>query len=176
MRRSTAAGLSAADLARAARSSWAFFESAAALRRSAKLVFLDLFISTYASRHETAPGPFRLVQIGAHPAIFQGHEKAKIGRLRLVETPRFEGHRLFERAVSTTVKILLRLAAFPVVRCSTRLCRKRSQDRQDLLAERLAQNHYGNINPDVIRRDARGLAEIFDRDTGRRLEDPAPLS
>jgi hypothetical protein len=44
-RRSTAAGPSAADLARAARSSWAFFASAAALKRSAKLVFLDLFIS-----------------------------------------------------------------------------------------------------------------------------------
>src|SRR6266446_2424652 len=46
VRRSTAAGLSAEDLARAARSSWAFFASAAALSRSAKLVFLDLFIST----------------------------------------------------------------------------------------------------------------------------------
>src|SRR6266446_1571882 len=44
-RRSTAAGLSASDLARTARSSWVFFASAAALRRSAKLVFLDLFIS-----------------------------------------------------------------------------------------------------------------------------------
>src|SRR6266404_8848195 len=45
VRCSTAAGLSAEDLARAARSSWAFFASAAALRRSAKLVFLDLSIS-----------------------------------------------------------------------------------------------------------------------------------
>src|SRR6266404_6748740 len=45
LRRSTAAGLSASDLARTARSSWVFFASAAALRRSAKLVFLDLFIS-----------------------------------------------------------------------------------------------------------------------------------
>src|SRR5437762_2040194 len=44
--RSTAAGLSAADLARAARSSWAFLASAAALRRSAKPVFLDLFIGS----------------------------------------------------------------------------------------------------------------------------------
>jgi hypothetical protein len=44
-RRSTAAGLSAADLARAARSSWAFFAFAAALRRSAKSVFLGPFIS-----------------------------------------------------------------------------------------------------------------------------------
>jgi hypothetical protein len=34
-----------AERARAARSSWAFFASGAALRRSAKLVFLDLFIS-----------------------------------------------------------------------------------------------------------------------------------
>src|ERR1700738_2508455 len=47
LRRSTAAGLSAADRARAARSSSAFFASAAALRRSAKLVFLDLFISIF---------------------------------------------------------------------------------------------------------------------------------
>src|SRR5271168_513142 len=42
---STSAGLSAADLARAARSSWAFFAFAAAFRRSAKLVFLGPFIS-----------------------------------------------------------------------------------------------------------------------------------
>ena len=42
---STAVGLSAADLARAARSSWAFFASAAVLRRSAKSAVLDLFIS-----------------------------------------------------------------------------------------------------------------------------------
>src|SRR3984893_18417075 len=48
VRCSTAAGLSAADLARAARSSWAFFASAAALRRSAKPVFLDLSIQSYA--------------------------------------------------------------------------------------------------------------------------------
>src|SRR5438132_14188419 len=45
VRRSTAAGLSASDLARAARSSWAFFAFAATLRRSAKLVFLGPFIS-----------------------------------------------------------------------------------------------------------------------------------
>src|ERR1700724_2739419 len=44
VRCSTAAGLSAADLARAARSSWAFFAFAAALRRSAKLVFLGPLI------------------------------------------------------------------------------------------------------------------------------------
>src|ERR1700686_5044084 len=42
-----AAGLSASDLAWAARSSWAFFASAAALRRSAKLAFLDQFISVF---------------------------------------------------------------------------------------------------------------------------------
>ena len=47
LRRSTAAGLSASDLAWAARSSWAFFASAAALRRSAKLAFLDQFISVF---------------------------------------------------------------------------------------------------------------------------------
>jgi hypothetical protein len=48
-RRSTAAGLSASDLARAARSSCAFFVSAAALRRSAKPVFLVLFIDDFRS-------------------------------------------------------------------------------------------------------------------------------
>src|SRR5260370_20855894 len=42
-----AAGLSASDLGWAARSSWAFFASAAALRRSAKLAFLDQFISVF---------------------------------------------------------------------------------------------------------------------------------
>src|ERR1700746_1006263 len=47
LRRSTAAGLSASDLAWAARSSWAFFASAAALRRSVKLAFLDQFISVF---------------------------------------------------------------------------------------------------------------------------------
>src|SRR6267143_4566465 len=56
VRRSTAAGLSASDLARAARSSWAFFASAAALRRSAKLVFLGLFISvSYAQENGSWP-------------------------------------------------------------------------------------------------------------------------
>src|SRR5277367_770759 len=54
-RRSTAAGLSAADLARAARSSWAFFEFAAALRRSAKLVFLGPFISILYAQGKAAP-------------------------------------------------------------------------------------------------------------------------
>jgi hypothetical protein len=47
IRRSTAARLSDSDLARAARSSCAFSAFAAALRRSAKLVFLDLFISVF---------------------------------------------------------------------------------------------------------------------------------
>jgi hypothetical protein len=35
---------------------------------------------------------------------------------------------------------------------------------------------YGSINPDVVHRHAKWIAAIFDRDTGRRLEDPAPLS
>src|SRR5271154_1848159 len=45
--RSTAAGLSAADLARAARSNRAFLASAAAAKRSPNPVLLDLFISIY---------------------------------------------------------------------------------------------------------------------------------
>ena len=48
------AGLSAADLARAARSSWAFFASAAALSRSAKLVFLDLSISVFCAQEKNS--------------------------------------------------------------------------------------------------------------------------
>src|SRR5438477_13192824 len=54
-RRSTAAGLSAADLARAVRSSWGFFAFAAALRRSAMLVFLGQFISILYTREKAAP-------------------------------------------------------------------------------------------------------------------------
>ena len=47
-------GLSASDLARAARSNWAFFASAAALRRSVKPVFLNLFISILYAKGEVA--------------------------------------------------------------------------------------------------------------------------
>src|SRR6202040_146261 len=57
LRRSTAVGLSAADLARAARSNWAFFASAAVLRRSAKSAFLDLFISLLIRSREAVSGP-----------------------------------------------------------------------------------------------------------------------
>src|SRR5437660_890736 len=82
VRRSTAAGLSAADFARAARSSWAFFASAAALRRSAKPIFLDLFISVFYARGEAAPGPKgRWFQIGARHAIFQRMDETKIEKL-----------------------------------------------------------------------------------------------
>src|SRR5258705_10429978 len=71
VRCSTAAGLSAADLARAARSSWAFFASAAALRRSAKPVFLDLSISILYAHGEAAPGPKgRWFQIGAYSSAW----------------------------------------------------------------------------------------------------------
>src|SRR6516162_377192 len=81
IRRSTAAGLSAADRARAARSSWAFFASAAALRRSAKLVFFDLSISVFTLK-KTAPGiEDRRFQIGARHAIFQGTGETKIEKL-----------------------------------------------------------------------------------------------
>jgi len=82
VRCSTAAGLSATDLARAARSSWAFFASAAALRRSAKPVFLDLSISILYAHGEAAPGPKgRWFQIGARPAIFQRMDETKIEKL-----------------------------------------------------------------------------------------------
>src|SRR6266478_9255174 len=82
VRCSTAAGLSAADFARAARSSWAFFASAAALRRSAKPVFLDLSISVLYAHGEAAPGPRgRWFQIGARHAIFEGMDETKIDKL-----------------------------------------------------------------------------------------------
>src|SRR5258707_5553494 len=82
VRCSTAAGLSAADLARAALSSWAFFASAAALRRSAKPVFLDLSISILYAQREAGRGPNgRWFQIGACHAIFQGMDETKIEKL-----------------------------------------------------------------------------------------------
>ena len=60
--RSTAAGLSAADLARAARSSWAFFAFAAALRRSAKPVFFGQFFSIlYAQGKKRPQGGWRFL-------------------------------------------------------------------------------------------------------------------
>src|SRR6266481_8770594 len=80
-RRSTAAGLSAADLARAARSSWAFFASAAALRRSAKPMFLDLFISILYAQTK------RLLAYGidgfrsALPRHIPGHGRDKLEKL-----------------------------------------------------------------------------------------------
>src|SRR6266478_8211525 len=64
-RRSTAAGLSASDLDRTARSSWPFFASAAALSRSAKLVFLELFISIYTLKGNGSWPSGRWFQIGA---------------------------------------------------------------------------------------------------------------
>src|SRR6266436_1939729 len=50
LRRSTAAGLSAADLARTARSSWAFFASAAALRVGKTGVLRTVHLSLLRSR------------------------------------------------------------------------------------------------------------------------------
>ena len=82
VRRSTAAGLSAADFARAARSSWAFFASAAALRRSAKLVFLDLFISIPIRSREAAPDARdRWFQISSRPAYSRAWTKPRLERV-----------------------------------------------------------------------------------------------
>src|SRR6266481_8253700 len=78
IRRSTAAGLSASDLARAARSSWAFVASAAVLSRSAKLVFLDLFISVFYAQENGSWPSDRLFQIGACHAVFQGMDETKL--------------------------------------------------------------------------------------------------
>jgi len=80
-------------------SSWAFFASTAALRRSAKLVFLDLFISIFIRSRETALGPSgRWFQIGARHAIFQGMDETKIEKLA----------RLSGRVASTLVGALER--------------------------------------------------------------------
>jgi hypothetical protein len=81
VRRSTASGLSALDLAWAACSSWAFLASAAVFRRSAKLVVFDLIISTYTLMVKAAPGSVRLVQIGGRRAIFQGMDETKVDKL-----------------------------------------------------------------------------------------------
>ncbi len=82
VRRAMPAGLSASDPARAARSSWAFFASAAALRRSPNPVFLDLSISTYSLVGEAASGPKgRWFQIGVCRAIFQGMDETKLEKL-----------------------------------------------------------------------------------------------
>src|SRR5712671_2418780 len=93
VRRSTAAGLSAEDLARAARSSWAFFASAAALRRSAKLVFLELFISIYTLKGNGSWPSGRWFQIGACLAVVQGMDETKLEKLA----------RLSERVTSKVV-------------------------------------------------------------------------
>src|SRR6266404_5159306 len=78
VRRSTAAGLSASDFARAARSSWAFFASAAALRRSAKPVFLNLFISVLCAQGKRLlVQADRRFQIGACHSVFPGIDETK---------------------------------------------------------------------------------------------------
>src|SRR5947209_8693268 len=73
LRRSIAAGLSATDFARAARSSWAFFASAAALRRSAKLVFLDLFISILYAKRRRLLAQGSMVSNRRSPRHIPGH-------------------------------------------------------------------------------------------------------
>src|SRR5437660_11502227 len=93
VRRSTAAGLSAADFARAARSSWAFFASAAALSRSAKLVLGPVHLDLIGSR-EAAPGPRgRWFQIGVRHAIFQSMDETKIALALSARVPNPAVHR-----------------------------------------------------------------------------------
>src|SRR6202035_2348975 len=111
-----AAGLSASDLAWAARSSWAFFASAAALRRSAKLAFLDQFISViYAQK--TAPGlRDRRFQIGARHAISQGRTRPRLKSSRASRdgSLRRSSVRLSDGVTTFVERCRLRSADFPV--------------------------------------------------------------
>jgi hypothetical protein len=81
IRRSTAAGLSAADLAWAARSSWAFFAFAAALRRSAKLAFLDQFISVFYAQENGSSPKGSKVSDRRSPRHIPGMDETKIEKL-----------------------------------------------------------------------------------------------
>src|SRR5580692_9420432 len=111
-----AAGLSASDLAWAARSSWAFFASAAALRRSAKLAFLDQFISVFYVQ-KTAPGPRnRRFQIGARHAIFRGWTRPRLKSSRASRdgSLRRSSVRLSDGVTTFVERCRLRSAEFPV--------------------------------------------------------------
>src|SRR5438477_7357015 len=77
----------------AARSNWAFLASAAVLRRSTKLVFLDWFISTFWLHVKRLLAQGTMVQIGAGNAIFQGKGETKIERPRACRGGPFEVHR-----------------------------------------------------------------------------------
>jgi hypothetical protein len=81
LRRSTAAGLSASDLAWAARFSWAFFASAAALRRSAKLAFLDQFISVFYNQENGSWPKGSTVSDRRSPCRIPGMDETKIETL-----------------------------------------------------------------------------------------------
>src|ERR1700747_1783196 len=81
LRRSTAGGLSASDLAWAARSSWAFFASAAALRRSAKLAFLDQFISVFHAQGNGSWPEGSTVLDRRSPRHIPGMDETKIEKL-----------------------------------------------------------------------------------------------
>jgi hypothetical protein len=76
-----AAGLSASDLAWAARSSWAFFASAAALRRSAKLAFLDQFISVFYAQENGSWPKGSTVSDRRSPRHIPGMDQTKIEKL-----------------------------------------------------------------------------------------------
>src|SRR5438105_10575490 len=99
-----AAGLSASDLAWAARSSWAFFASAAALRRSAKSVFLDQFISVFYAQENGSWPKGSTVSDRCSPRHIPGAwKKSRLKARTPVKTAHFDGHRSFERGVSTSV-------------------------------------------------------------------------
>src|SRR4029077_8315555 len=81
IRRLMAAGLSASDLAWAARSSWAFFASAAAPRRSAKLAFLDQFISVFLRSRKRLLAQGSTVSDRRSPRHIPGMDETKIEKL-----------------------------------------------------------------------------------------------
>src|ERR1700726_2192032 len=76
-----AAGLSASDLALAARSSWAFFASAAALRRSAKLAFLYQFISVFYAQENGSWPKRSTVSDRRSPRHIPGMDETKLEKL-----------------------------------------------------------------------------------------------
>ena len=121
MRRSMAAGLSASDLARAARSSWAFFASAAALRRSAKLVFLDLFISVLCAQGNGSWPKDRRFQIGARHAVFQGMDETKLKMLARLSLGS-SSVRLSDRVTTSVKTWRLRSAGFRWISVAHRTC------------------------------------------------------
>src|SRR5271170_7647604 len=110
-----AAGLSASDLAWAARSNWAFFASAAALRRSGKTGILGPVHLSILHSKKTAPGP-RDRRFRARHAIFQGWTRPRLKSSRASRdgSLRTSSVRLSDGVTTFVERCRLRSAEFPV--------------------------------------------------------------